>query len=66
LRIDLFRMERTQCLYEHAVEFNLSESGVLPLTVKEILRGTEAEFLSLGLKYPESDGSTELRENIAQ
>jgi len=48
------------------VEFNLSESGVLPLTVKEILRGTEAEFLSLGLKYPESDGSTELRENIAQ
>lgn len=66
MRIDLFRMERTQCLYEQAVEFNLSESGVLPLRVEEILEGTETEFLSLGLKYPESDGSRELRENIAQ
>jgi aspartate/methionine/tyrosine aminotransferase len=68
LRIDLFRMERTQCLYEHQVAFNLSESGVLPLRVEEILEGTEAaaKFLSLGLKYPESDGSPELRENIAQ
>jgi aspartate/methionine/tyrosine aminotransferase len=67
LRIDLFRMERTQCLYEHEVEFNLSESGVLPLRVEEILGGTRAaaEFLSLSLKYPESDGSHELRENIA-
>jgi aspartate/methionine/tyrosine aminotransferase len=66
LRVDLFRMERTQCLYEHAVEFNLSESGVLPLRVDEILEGSAAEFLSLGLKYPESDGSLELRQNIAQ
>jgi aspartate/methionine/tyrosine aminotransferase len=55
VRIDLFQMERTQCLYEHEVEFNLSESGVLP----------SADFLSVGLKYPESDGSDELRANIA-
>jgi aspartate/methionine/tyrosine aminotransferase len=68
LRIDLFRMERTQCLYEHAVEFNLSESGVLPLSVEEVLaeKGATVNFLSLDLKYPESDGSTGLRENIAQ
>ena len=38
LRIDLFQMERTQCLYENEVEFNLSESGVLPLRVEEIWR----------------------------
>lgn len=68
MRIDLFRMERTQCLYEHQVEFNLSESGVLPLRVDELVEGSEAaaKFLSIGLKYPESDGSQELRENIAQ
>jgi aspartate/methionine/tyrosine aminotransferase len=67
VRIDLFQMERTQCLYEHEVEFNLSESGVLPLTVEEILQGSKglADFLSIGLKYPESDGSDQLRENIA-
>jgi hypothetical protein len=66
VRIDLFRMERTQCLYENEVEFNLSESGVLPLRLEEVLQGSSAgEFLSLRLKYPESDGSDELREHIA-
>jgi hypothetical protein len=66
VRIDLFRMERTQCLYENEVEYNLSESGVLPLRVEEILEGRDpASFLSLGLKYCESDGSKELREHIA-
>lgn len=67
MRIDLFRMERTQCLYENEVEFNLSESGVLPLRVEEIIQGVEdpAKFLALGLKYPESDGSELLRERIA-
>jgi len=60
-------MERTQCLYENVVDFNLSESGVLPLRVEEVLDGADAtrEFLSLGLKYPESDGSKLLRERIA-
>jgi aspartate/methionine/tyrosine aminotransferase len=66
VRIDLFRMERTQCLYEHEVDYNLSESGVLPLRVEEILEGRDpASFLSLGLKYCESDGSKELRDHIA-
>lgn len=66
MRIDLFRMERTQCLYEHEVDYNLSESGVLPLRVEEILEGRDpASFLSLGLKYCESDGSKELRDHIA-
>lgn len=67
MRIDLFRMERTQCLYENQVDFNLSESGVLPLSVEEVLQGADgtAKFLALGLKYPESDGSRELRENIS-
>ncbi len=26
MRIDRFQMERTQCLYENEVDFNLSES----------------------------------------
>jgi aspartate/methionine/tyrosine aminotransferase len=67
LHIDLFRMERTQCLYENLVDYNLSESGVLPLRVEELLEGADnaAKFLALGLKYPESDGSRELREHIS-
>jgi aspartate/methionine/tyrosine aminotransferase len=68
LRIDLFHMERTQCLYENLVDFNLSESGVLPLRVEDLLQGADnaAKFLALGLKYPESDGSPELREHISK
>jgi len=67
VHIDLFRMERTQCLYENEVEYNLSESGVRPLRVDELFEGEDpARFLSQALKYPESNGSPELRERIAQ
>jgi aspartate/methionine/tyrosine aminotransferase len=67
MRIDLFRMERTQCLYENQVEYNLSESGVRPLRLQDLLEGEDpARFLSQALKYPESNGSPELRERIAQ
>ncbi|HZR32092.1 MAG TPA: aminotransferase class I/II-fold pyridoxal phosphate-dependent enzyme [Terriglobales bacterium] len=67
MRIDLFKMERTQCLFENEVEYNLSESGVLPVRIEEVLGGAEdaAKFLSLGLKYAYSNGSPELRQNIA-
>jgi aspartate/methionine/tyrosine aminotransferase len=68
MRIDLFRMERTQCLYENDVEFNLSESGVLPMQIQEILDGPEgpSSLNSLRLKYPPSAGSNLLRERIGQ
>jgi len=67
MRIETFQMERTQCLYEHVVEINLSESGVLPLRVEELLETPEARerFLAQGLSYCESDGSRTLRERIA-
>ena len=68
MRIDLFQMERTQCLFENIVDFNLSESAVLPLRVEELLDGEfgAEKFLSQALRYPESGGSFELRERIAQ
>jgi hypothetical protein len=70
MRLDRFTMERTQCLYEHEVRFNLSESGVRPLTVDELLddggagRGA-ADLGGLSLAYPPSTGSPLLRERIA-
>jgi aspartate/methionine/tyrosine aminotransferase len=65
--MDLFQMERTQCLYENEVEWNLSESGVRPLSVAELLGGElpRDAFLGQALKYPESNGSALLRERIA-
>lgn len=66
MRIDRFHMERTQCLYENDVEYNLSESGVQPYTVRELLAGGDpGELLDVALKYPHSNGSPELRAGIA-
>ncbi|HTG77258.1 MAG TPA: hypothetical protein VL546_08820, partial [Steroidobacteraceae bacterium] len=68
MQIERFEMERTQCLYENVVELNLSESGVLPLRVEELVE-SQAErqrFLETQLWYCESDGSRALRERIAQ
>lgn len=68
MKIEEFEMERMQGLYENEVELNLSESGVLPLKVFELLDGEEdvERFLANGLSYNATDGSKLLRERIAQ
>src|SRR2546425_1689707 len=67
VRIDLFHMERTQCLYENEIEYNLSESGVEPLRVDELLEGSSGPdwLRQAPLKYPPSRGSDILRDRIA-
>jgi hypothetical protein len=63
-----FELERWQSTWENRVKFNLSESGVHPLTIEELLRlsGSDpAEFLRLRLVYSQSDGTDELRHAIA-
>ena len=66
--LDLFTMERYQSLYWHDVEYDLSESGVRPMSVRELL-GPEADaesFMATTLGYPLSEGSLETRANISQ
>ena len=62
-----FQMERWQSTYEHRVEYNLSESGVHPLTIGELLSyASDATDLSgVRLGYSQSNGSDELRARIA-
>ncbi len=66
-RIDLFEMERYQSLYWHQVEYDLSESGVIPMTIRDLLGPyADAEtFLQTALGYPLSEGSFETRDHIA-
>jgi aspartate/methionine/tyrosine aminotransferase len=68
MRIDTFEMERMQSLHWHEVEYDLSESGVQPLTIRELLgeRGDPQAFLDTALGYPLSEGSEVARERIAQ
>jgi len=66
-RIDLFQMERMQSLYWHQVEFDLSESGVSPMSIRDLLGPlADAEtFLATRLGYPLSEGAEATRANIA-
>jgi len=67
VRIEPFRMERLQSTYENYVDYNLSESGVRPMSVRELLGegADESSLLSAGLVYIQSNGSEELRDRIA-
>ena len=64
----VFLMERMMSLFEQTVEYNLSESGVKPVPLEDLVRykpGTLDELLSTELNYPYANGNPELRENIA-
>lgn len=67
MRIETFRMERMQSRYENEVEYNLSESGVEPMTLQEVLALTPDpdRILSQPLGYPQANGTEALRERIA-
>jgi hypothetical protein len=60
-------MERMQSTWENQVEINLSESGVHPLTLGELLDGDadRARLLDLALGYPQTNGTVPLRAAIA-
>jgi aspartate/methionine/tyrosine aminotransferase len=60
-------MERWQSTYEHRVRYNLSESGVHPLSVGELLALSErdVDLAAVRLGYTQSNGSDELRARIA-
>jgi hypothetical protein len=67
MKLEPFAMERMQSTYENEVEFNLSESGVHPLSVRELLtdpRDWEA-VLDQPLVYTQSNGTRELRSLVA-
>ncbi len=67
MRYSPFTMERWQSTYEHSVSFNLSESGVHPLSVSELLELADLgpDKLDVRLGYGQSNGSDELRARIA-
>ena len=66
-RIELFDMERMQSTWENIVDYDMSESGVRPLTLRELVAmGFDLdEFLDTPLGYSQSNGTMELREKIA-
>jgi aspartate/methionine/tyrosine aminotransferase len=62
-----FELERWQSIWENQVELNISESGVLPMSFEELVEREEdrRRILGMPLGYPQTNGSEELRANIA-
>ncbi len=67
MKIELFAMERMQSTWENLVAFNLSESGVHPLRVAELVDTDleRQEFLQQEICYTQSNGTLELRDRIS-
>lgn len=67
MKIESFKMERMQSTWENVVTYNLSESGVHPIPLKELIsQGEWDELLSLELGYCQTNGTPELREMISR
>ena len=66
MKFEQFELERNQSLFENEVDFNLSESGVHPLKLSEILTEDEQnELLNKELFYGYTNGTPELRKRVA-
>jgi aspartate/methionine/tyrosine aminotransferase len=67
VKIMPFEMERMQSTWENQVAINLSESGVHPLALGELLdeEGECQRLLGVALGYPQTNGTVPLRSAIA-
>jgi aspartate/methionine/tyrosine aminotransferase len=67
MKVETFLLERNQSLYENSVRFNLTDSGVHPLALTDILsRQEQEELLGLHLGYGYTNGDPALRRAIAR
>jgi aspartate/methionine/tyrosine aminotransferase len=66
MKIDTFLLERNQSLYENEVELNLTESGIEPLRLGELLSAEEmAALAQVRLGYNYTEGTPAVRAAIA-
>jgi len=66
MKFPIFELERVQSLYENTVEYNLTESGFHPFTLRELLTPAQLEQIeSTVLGYGQTNGSVGLRRRIA-
>lgn len=66
MRLSEFKLERTMSLYQHEVEFDLTESGVYPLFPRDLVSREQWDDLyeNLQLRYIHTAGTGPLKESI--
>jgi len=66
MKIETFELERRQSLWENFVEYNLTESGIHPFTLEELLNKDQLKkLLNLRIGYGQTNGSIGLRTAIS-
>lgn len=68
MKMPIFEMERMQSTWEHVVEFDLSESGVQPISLRDLQElGLDlGELETTPLAYIQTNGTTQLRRVLAE
>ena len=67
MKIEIFDLERIQSLHENKVDYNLTETGLHPYTLGELLEKEEIEQLTaVRLGYGQTDGDDRLKETISR
>lgn len=68
MKLEPFEMERMQSTWENIVEYDMSESGVQPVTLRELVEmGFDLEgAMDTPLGYSQSNGTPELRKLLCQ
>ncbi len=67
MKLELFEMERLQSTWENRVKYNLSESGVHPMSTRELISDPDflQDLLDAPLIYNQSNGTDDLRATIS-
>jgi aspartate/methionine/tyrosine aminotransferase len=73
VKVETFTLERWMSTWETVAKFDIAESGILPLTTRELLdflppddrRDVEDQLLDLRLGYNEARGTARLRADLA-
>ncbi len=67
MRLEPFELERIQSEWEHVIDINLTESGVEPLTISDLIpdEETQRKLIETKLAYSQTNGTVPLREAIS-
>lgn len=67
MKFEPFELERIQSIWEHQVEINLTESGISPISLGELLEASSERqcLFDMLLGYSQTNGTIPLRAHIA-
>jgi len=68
VKMDIFEMERMQSTWENLVEYDMSESGIMPVSLNDLVKmGFDMDAaMNMPLGYSQGDGTPELKDLLAR